>query len=1265
VPLLLLLSLLWTTAPLDSEPVLLLYSGDEGASVRITVPEPAFISTPDGVYPRLRGAGLSSLEGDFLRPEYSFCIPLPPGVEPEIEFSIDAMRPPAHVREDWALTPELIGIGLDTREVVPSPLPAPVPVDPVVVSVMRLAGTRMAVVSVRPFYGTSLSECAAEITVNIRWPRTPGGRDQDGSLAGLVALSGTRVWSIDPGRGSESIFWGRPWARMSILDTGFYSVTGQELSDAGIDVTGVLSATLSMYTGPGRQFSLEQPEEENSLTGVAILVEDGGDGYFDSSDSLMFFAQSLNRFEPTGGNILERTYHRYATHNVYWLTWGGESGLRMASLPVPPDGSPAWGDSLTDNVWIEHETSWLPEFETNTGWAWSALYKNTPGYFYFSSPSPEASGQIAVSLIADEKGANEIRAYIGSSLIGVDFARNKGRNTLVFEDVTMDQSLNQLKLLFVDGPATIHLDYIHVTYPRSLSNGTGRELFFNSNNLGRHTFTLGGAPPETASGERCVLFDVTDPFLPLSLTDITRTDDQLDFSHDINSYSRLFAVNPEHWKSPDSIVVASPGRILGSLVPGEAVVVAADEFQNYISPISALYAQRGRTTAMVTAGEVYDEFGQGIRDPGAIRSFFRFTQDEWDVPAGELLLVGDGNYDPLMYITAEKTLIPVCIYLDDEEGELIEDCFVIAHEDGVLPEVPISRISVNTVSELTDYIAKMIGYGTGSSAGEWCNQVVLIADDEWGHHFNETMHVKACELLADTLLPPDLERRKFYLIEYPWPPGTVPEPGSVHPEKPAARADLISLLTEGCSSFTFFGHGSYGQIAGEKLLITSDLTQIDNGPRMPLACFATCNVGQFDLISTDCLGEEFVLKPGGGSIATIAATRGTYSANNENLYVSIYDFLYNQDGYTIGEALWAGKIANPGVYRNLYNVLLGDGGTALIRPDLEPETISIDEDVLSRGNLNTALSDPPGPAIGWFSAWESGAFNTYICLGGAEITYLKYGSRAFSGIVEADGSGPESIEFFMPVQADTGSYGRCSMTWLNANSMQIAFREWIDVIDTGEYPDDSIGPEMDLMVNGLRQSDQPEVWGLITLQATLSDESGICVLGGSAGRAILMSLDTQGFDLSSHFTYRAGSYTTGDIEFELPELFEGNHRLIVAAWDGMGNGSQDTLDFAVVQAPLDLMTGVFVHPNPGYGQRTFNFTVTFDGICEISVYTVNGRKIWRTAATCHSGYNQILWDGRDMDGDFPGSGAYVYRIEFDADQSGSTSFTDVFAVLRD
>ena len=83
----------------------------------------------------------------------------------------------------------------------------------------------------------------------------------------------------------------------------------------------------------------------------------------------------------------------------------------------------------------------------------------------------------------------------------------------------------------------------------------------------------------------------------------------------------------------------------------------------------------------------------------------------------------------------------------------------------------------------------------------------------------------------------------------------------------------------------------------------------------------------------------------------------------------------------------------------------------------------------------------------------------------------------------------------------------------------------------------------------------------------------------------------------------------------------------------------------------------------GLGIEAFQ-AATAGSFC-ISVYTVSGRRIWDSTGSVSAGYNQILWDGRDSEGDVPASGAYVYRIELDAGQSGSASHTGILAVIED
>ena len=1242
----------------DQEVVSFQRAGADGCSFTVEVSEPSYRSIDGRWFPVIHGMWSSHEQEEYVLPSVTVYVPIPPDCTPTLRHS-------AHGRiETYPPGPLLVapfsrGSGLETVWISPPPSDASFPDEVVSMRTMRLAGTRVAAVTVSPFGGTDAGSIPSRISVDLSWPATAGSRRIESGILDAVTEDGLPCWPVTSPPDADSPFWGLPWARMAVSTTGIYVVTGNDLEDAGISITGAPSPSLRVFSGPGIQFEPEVPEDHHDLMEIPVEVMDGGDGTFDGSDTLKFTGLGLERFD-ISGDELQRLSHRYASHNVYWLTWGGGNGLRVDTLDAIPDGSPQLGDSLAFTLWQEQDYFWVCGQETRTGWVWTQLFENIPAYFYFSTPSADASGRVSFSLVPENGngGPHSVVADLNGTLIADTTWAGGSAVLMSFDGLELDPSMNLLKITATNTPGKLYLDHLMADYPRRLSYAGNRMLRFNGTVPGRYSLSLGGA------GSRWDLLDLTDPLAPARLRG-ELSGAYLDVSLDLHQSSQLWLEDPQGYMKPDSIVPAQPGRIVGTGMQGDVAVVVADRLMEAAEPLETIYAARGLTPVMVTAGEVYEEFGQGLRDPGAIRSFFRYTQDHWDPPAASLLLVGDGTYDPMMHITSRPTLIPVFLTLYGEEGVNLDDYFVIAHEGGTLPEAPVSRITASTGAELSAYISKLMTYADRDSPGQWENRIVLAADDEWGKSsVNEYMHTLACEEIADSILPPGLDREKFYLIEYPWPPGTTPT--SLHPEKPEAHEDFIDLLSRGCSSMIFFGHGSYGQLAHEKLLVSSDVQLIDNGNRQPVMIFASCDLGHFDMISADCLAEDFQLIPGSGSIASIGATRKTFSGGNQSLFSAYYQAQYGGGGLSVGDALWVAKVMlAPASYSNSkFYVVLGDGGVLPVHPSTVGCSFQVTGDTLRRGNLNSITGSFRNSSTGFANVTESGAWATFSGLGTGSLDYLRYGSSVYRGLVTGDGSG-FALSFFLPVQADTGSYSRGSSVGVSRLESESAWNQWLDVVDDGDYISDSLPPHIEIWLDGHRGEENPAVSGRGVLRAILSDSSGICAMGGGAGRSVLLSIDDQGFDVSEYFTYRPDSYTMGELEYQLPEMGQGEHRLIMVAWDGMGNAGRDTLDFTVMQQTDELMTSVFVFPNPGFGQRCFNLQASSSGTATVKIYTVAGRCIWSRTQSCQEGYNQVLWDGRDMDGDRPASGPYIYRVDYSAPGGASASFTEVLAVMEE
>ncbi len=716
-------------------------------------------------------------------------------------------------------------------------------------------------------------------------------------------------------------------------------------------------------------------------------------------------------------------------------------------------------------------------------------------------------------------------------------------------------------------------------------------------------------------------------------------------------------MSPHHFLSTESIEPAQPGMIIGVSAPADVIITVPETMADGLSVLESVYAARGLSLLVVTYREVYDEFGQGISDPGTVRSLVRWALDTWPDPPQALLLIGDGSNDPLGYTTGYQTVAPVnsTVRLDHCK----DSYFTTVHTGSEIPEIPVSRIPASTVNELLIASEKAAVLENGYILGPWSNTVLLVADDEWGDKSHkENRPTVTCEFLADSVIPTSTNVVKLYEIAYPWPPGTTVE--GAHPTKPEASADFIEQLNKGVIYTSFFGHGSYDQMTHEKLFSSAMVSQLNNAPRYFLYNSFSCATGFFDLSAGDCLAEILLFHHGGGAAATIACSRDSYGGQNKTLSTELMSRLHEGD-FTIAEALWLSQLTTENPNDFLFPVL-GDGGITL--PWTETAGYSAEpEDTLSRGLVNTVNVSFPEESSFLFRCMESADTILYVSPLSSDFTieYLRYGSELYSGIISTDEQGDASVNFFVPLQADTGSLARTDATGRIEDELGTGYSWPIPLRDTGNYSEDSRGPDIELSFPDSRGGEIPSVYQNAVMHAVLSDSSGICVLGNDAGSTIIGSVDGGYEDLTDLFAYHQGSYTTGSLDYTIPDLLPGTHEIRIVARDGMKNTGESILSFSVLQGEAPLLEKTGVYPNPVRGQRAFFFTTSSSGTVSVTVYTIAGRPVWNGETIVQNGAGQLVWNGMDSDGDAVAAGAYIYILHFSS-SSGSASVNNILVV---
>jgi len=189
--------------------------------------------------------------------------------------------------------------------------------------------------------------------------------------------------------------------------------------------------------------------------------------------------------------------------------------------------------------------------------------------------------------------------------------------------------------------------------------------------------------------------------------------------------------------------------------------------------------------------------------------------------------------------------------------------------------------------------------------------------------------------------------------------------------------------------------------------------------------------------------------------------------------------------------------------------------------------------------------------------------------------------------------------------------------------------------------------------------------------AELTDNDGINAAGNGIGHDIELIIDgemAQTYILNSYFQYNFGDYRSGTIGYSIPELSEGNHTLLLRAWDVLNNSSTAELSFVVDPKLTPSLFNVVCVRN--VANTNTRFIITHNRIGSemdivLEIFDMSGRILWRRSESGTSNDNTytIDWD-LSVNGNRLPTGIYLYRVLISSNGSSEASAAQKLIITK-
>jgi hypothetical protein len=987
---------------------------------------------------------------------------------------------------------------------------------------------------------------------------------------------------------SQSFFTTDAWYKFNIQEEGLYKIDGNFLQSNGINLSEIVPSKIKIYNNGGRELprDLNAPRPEGLIEN-AIIVEDGGDGRFDSDDFILFYGIGVEGWD---FDAQSKSYSHYINHygfdNVYWLTWGGQQdGKRMATVTSqPPTGNII--ETYQGRIFVEEEIrnpllSGLNWF----GWQFANDEFSRRKTFTLNMPNVVPTDTIIVKsrFASLTSGMHRFDISMNGNFMGtIEFAGRRREFGLYL--VIKPSSVKTLMAANVLAPDSNTLQF---TYSPSFNLGQAFldwfELFYTAqikavdNELAFTVFPASGLQSYRISNftnSTVQLFDITNFSEVKQIVEWNFSDGSITFAdfQDPSLPKRYLALNPSKYKSIQSIERVPLTDLRSSNLGAEFIIITHQDFYSEALRLESLREngnpENQLMTEVVRISDIYNNFSGGLMDPTAIRDFLKFAYENWTPKPAYVLLLGDGDYDYKNLVgKKDKNWLPP-FQTDEliEKGSLRElgtrttdSWFTYISGNDFVMDLAIGRINSQTLSDAKNMVDKIIAYETQPLRGSWRNTITMVADDELvaggRPSGGDVVHILQTERIAESFVPDYFDVEKIYLSEYP----KVLSASVSGVTKPAAQEALIRQINKGTLIVNYIGHGNSTQWAHEVVFHQNDNDRVQNLEKLIFFVAATCDWALFDDPDRQSQAEELLLAENRGAIGVLSSARLVFSTQNARFNEIYYSNLFTSSGETarIGDAFVATRTITGNRTNDEKFHIYGDPTLRLAVPKFQAvitsmtpdsivalSTVEIKGEVRKDGQL---WSDFNGKAL--INTFDSKKFVRNIPEAGGIQTYFLPGNSIFRGTTRVQ-NGKFSAKFIVPKDISYGGkLARVSTYFWNEETDGSGYRDNILVSGSTANLVDTEGPEIRVYFKGQENFVTGDIVDETpTLVVEVADTVSGINIAGEIGHRLTLTIDPDQetclselnrflgittIDITDLFQFNEGDHLRGKVEFPL------------------------------------------------------------------------------------------------------------------------------------